>query len=81
MKYLVSKDGETWAEISSAGLKEIVNNARHAEIWIGMDGGENGMTTMPLSVFRNLANAPPTPVDAQGRATELYGIPIVYENR
>lgn len=80
MKYLISKDGETWLEISTSQLEEVVNDAGHPEIWIGLDADSDGMTTMPLSVFRKLADAPPTPVDAQDRATELYGIPIVYEN-
>lgn len=78
MQYHVSYDGDDWQPVSREELQRIVEDATHRDCWIAADG--EGMLRMTLAAFRNLMSATPAPVDKHGRPTELYGIPIVWED-
>jgi len=77
MKSQVSLDGESWFEVTPERLNELLADPQQ-DGFLLLENGADGFAAMGFASVRSMLGVPP--VDWSERPTELYGIPIVYED-
>lgn len=77
----ISTDGQNWQDIDLAEFHRMLADAHAPDCWIDIST-LGDMRHVTLKTFRRLLaeEAGPPPMRDGRRPTELYGIPIVYED-
>ncbi len=77
MNSQVMLDGESWIEVTPERLNELLADPQQ-DGFLLLENGAEGFAAMGFASVRSMLNTPP--LDWSKRPTELYGIPVVFED-